>query len=504
MAFNTLRGIVNFSNATTGAIESMVDDYSNQTIAGNKVFSATLSASAFQSDAGSIVPPAITSITGDADERLIISDGDGTATAYAGLTFDGSSFNLTGHLTASYFSGSAVGLKEISLEPHKISTGLSASNLFYGNGFTASLAEGNQLIVSGGQGITAGSQGVTINFATNAGLSFVSDQLVIDPTATANLASLATADQFLIFDTNGSTPVNSATIATLTSYLQSTLGFTAPGGSVVNAIQTRASSTEFGGSSNFSFDGTLLQLTGNLAGHELSASIGISASSYQGPVVSIAGAPSAQCIGVWTDATTLQGDPQLTYDYNSEPSEERELTVAGNVSASVNISASSFYGDGSRLTGIVSTATASGDGVQFARRNDGEFTSVGHFRFNTGSGAADSYLTSSNLVVSYNTHLTGALYGGYKIKNSDYTLTSDDHYVYFNTTPVFNLTASLPAASDVDGIIYVIKNVGSGELRVAADGSDVIDGAAYDEGAVGWGLSVQSINGSAWAIIHRV
>ena len=45
MAYNVLKGNVQFINSTTGSIESMVDDYSDQTIAGVKTFSGILTAS---------------------------------------------------------------------------------------------------------------------------------------------------------------------------------------------------------------------------------------------------------------------------------------------------------------------------------------------------------------------------------------------------------------------------------------------------------------------------
>jgi len=115
MAYNTLRGTVNFSSSPTGSIESMVDDYSNQTIGGSKVFSSTLSASAVTINAGSLVPPAITSISNDGANRILVSDGDGTATADAGFTFNGTRMSTTTELTASVFSGSGAGLTSVSL-----------------------------------------------------------------------------------------------------------------------------------------------------------------------------------------------------------------------------------------------------------------------------------------------------------------------------------------------------------------------------------------------------
>ena len=97
MAYNTLCGTVNFCD-DSGSIESMVDDYSNQTIAGRKTFSTPVTASAFY-DSTSGAPLTITairSISGDGAKRVVVSDGDGTGTCYSTLTYDGST------LTASY------------------------------------------------------------------------------------------------------------------------------------------------------------------------------------------------------------------------------------------------------------------------------------------------------------------------------------------------------------------------------------------------------------------
>ncbi len=46
MAYNIVKGKVQFSDSTTGSIESMVDTHSNQTVAGVKTFSNPITASA--------------------------------------------------------------------------------------------------------------------------------------------------------------------------------------------------------------------------------------------------------------------------------------------------------------------------------------------------------------------------------------------------------------------------------------------------------------------------
>ena len=123
MAYNILKGTVEFTGEN-GSLENTVDLQSNQTIDGNKVFVQTLSASAFSSDAGAIVPPAITSISSDGANRVLTSDGDGTATAEANVTITNNS------LTASFFSGSGVGLTD--LQAFQVAGQLSASQIHIG------------------------------------------------------------------------------------------------------------------------------------------------------------------------------------------------------------------------------------------------------------------------------------------------------------------------------------------------------------------------------------
>ena len=82
-----------------------------------------------------------------------------------------------------------------------------------------------------------------------------------------------------------------------------------------------------------------------LDGASLSSSANISASAFYGDgsnltgiVPDISGTPANNEIAVWTDADTLEGEGKLTFDGSV-------LTVTAGVSASVNVSASAFYGD---------------------------------------------------------------------------------------------------------------------------------------------------------------
>jgi hypothetical protein len=429
MAYNTLRGTVNFSSSPTGTIESMVDDYSDQTIAGIKTFSSVISGSSFwNTTTGTEVgSAAISSITGDGANRLIVSDGDGTATCNATLTFS------AGALSASYFSGSGDGLYAVSLATGKVTGSLSAANISYGNGLDAS---GVQLVVDPGDGISVDGTGVAVDTAANGGLSFSSNELLVDPFAATNKAALSAADAFLIADTDASNTLKKVSGSAIQTYMQNTLTFSTPGGPD-NSIQTK-SGTSFAGSGNLTFDGTTLGLSG-----QLSASIGISASVYQG--------------------------------------------------------------NGSQLAGVVASATAGRGELVFPDVTDGQLTGNGALVFNSGSGGAqNAYLTSSNLVINYDTHLTGALYKGYTFRNTNYTISEDDQVVYFDTA-LQPLTASLPNAGDSDGIVLIVKNVGtSNDLLVSASiGSNTLDSSTYDIVPPAGAITLQAILGTKWVVTSR-
>ena len=78
MAYNVLKGNVQFINSDSGSIESMVDDYSNQTIAGVKTFSSPVTASAFFNSSGGgspIVSSPINELFGAGEDRVAIFSG---------------------------------------------------------------------------------------------------------------------------------------------------------------------------------------------------------------------------------------------------------------------------------------------------------------------------------------------------------------------------------------------------------------------------------------------
>ena len=266
MAYNILNGTVEFSNDTSGSIESMVNTWQAQTINGNKVFVQTLSASSFRSDAGVIVPPAITAIASDGANRVITSDGDGTATAHANVTIVGSA------LTASFFSGSGVGLTNV--RSTQLTGLISGSQLHIGAGLTAS---GDTIAVSASSGIAADATGVGIDLLGSHGLVFSGSQkLAIDPSnpaaVTAGGQSLSDDDSFIIYDLSR-TQTRKATANNIYSYINgklslSTAAITSYTNSGDNRIITSVNSNTVNAEANFTFDGSKLNLqgTGSITG----------------------------------------------------------------------------------------------------------------------------------------------------------------------------------------------------------------------------------------------
>ena len=260
MAYNILNGTVEFSG-TSGSIENMVNTWQAQTIDGNKVFAQTLSASAFSSNAGAIVPPAITSIASDGANRVITSDGDATATAHANVTIVGSA------LTASFFSGSGIGLTNV--RSTQLSGAIQGAQINKGNGLTGSTT----ISVQEYHGITVDSNGVSVDLMSSHGLVFSgsSNELAIDPSnpsaVTEGGQSLSDDDSFIIYDLSR-TQTRKASANNIFSYINgklSTPAITSYTNSGDNRIITSVNSNTVNAESRLTFNGStnFLFLSGN-------------------------------------------------------------------------------------------------------------------------------------------------------------------------------------------------------------------------------------------------
>ena len=287
-----IRDSVQFINSNTGSIESMVDDYSNQTIDGVKTFSQIITASlgvsssAYYGDGSGLsglTPVGVETYNSSGDNRILTSVDSTTIQGEANLIFDGSLLTVTGAISASStvsgseFYGSATGLTNI------------PTNQFVGNISAADLNLGD--------GVENSSGNLTLTLSASSGLSLSSAGLGVNPNDAVSIGAggLASDDEFLVADNNLSNALRKATITNLQTYMQSSLNFGGAAGSQ-HQIQFRDGAGSFAASSDLTFN----------------------------------------------DSTDI-------------------LNVTGKITASVHVSSSqvfatSFYGDGSNLTGIATNA----------------------------------------------------------------------------------------------------------------------------------------------------
>ena len=128
------------------------------------------------------------------------------------------------------------------------------------------------------------------------------------------------------------------------------------------SVQFNNGANGLGGSTDLIFESgstSELRLTGsmNIEG-DLSASVNISASAFYGDGSNLTGlttSPAGSDNQIqFNDSGDFGASGNLTFDGTS-------LSVTGDITASVNISASAFFGDGSSLTGISRTYSAKTD-----------------------------------------------------------------------------------------------------------------------------------------------
>ena len=202
MAYNVLKGNVQFINSDSGSIESMVDDHSNQTIAGIKTFSTVITASGFfnSSDGGSVlVSSPITTLFGAGEDRVAIFSGSSDLTASTGFTYNQTVLAVTGNISASAnvsgsgFYGSGIGLT--ALPAASITGQVSAANINIGNGLHNSST--TLAVTASDSSITVAGTGISINGAgSTSGLVVGGSGIRVDPNRGTAIGALASGDEF--------------------------------------------------------------------------------------------------------------------------------------------------------------------------------------------------------------------------------------------------------------------------------------------------------------------
>ena len=182
-------------------------------------------------------------------------------------------------------------------------------------------------------------------------------------------------------------------------------------------------------------------IIGNIVSGNLSTSDGSSIINV--PRVSNA-TNNALLTNVGGDANDLTCESNLKFDGSV-------LSVTGELTASLGVSASYIMGDGSRLTGI--TATGGGGGI---------FTEVnGTTAYTTSSINIGSTSTPSHpLAVVGIAQLSGGIIHQRVLKTADYTISTGDYYIGVDTAQNA-VTLTLPAAAvAMDGQTWIIKDEG--------------------------------------------
>jgi|TARA_R110000824_G_scaffold245004_6_gene434021 hypothetical protein len=476
MAYNILKGQVEFTGEN-GNLENTVDLNSAQSVGGVKNFTAAISASAFYNSNGAQVsPPLVTAITNAAATRVAFFNSATTIGGHANLTYaDGS-----GLLSATLYSGSAAGLTNI--RTNQFQGLISASNLVLGDGVKS---DSGVLAVSGGAGIVINAGGIKPSLDTYGGLNFNVTTLMVDPGQTYDISnggqSLASGDKMLVQDIAGANPnaptLRSLTVGTLSTYLQNNLSFS-PITIYNNPAQYRllagdGVSNAVTGLSALTFDGNTLALTGLLSVERSSptaAEFTHGANNAVGAVINLvnsragnAGQANDFCGGV----TFKAPDSGATLSQYSK--------------VSTRISSPTDGQESGRMIFEVTTAGTS------------------NTTYLTLDGARNSLTSSVNTLVQAKLHQSGAVYKKHNEQSVNYALTATDNVVIMNTTNG-DLTASLPAAATVDGIVYMIKNSQNNNLVIDPNGAETIDGAAFISGPTGRAWTITAFQG-VWLIM---
>lgn len=168
----------------------------------------------------------------------------------------------------------------------------------------------------------------------------------------------------------------------------------------------------------------------------------------------VANATTDNLLTVGANANQMVGESNLTFNGSV-------LNLNGALTASIGVSASIFYGDGSQLTGI-SNAMGSTYSVQ-VKQGDGSISGSSTFSF------------QSNVLT-----IGGGLILSRRFTNTSITASITDYYIGASTQNG-PLSIRLPAASLLgNGQTYVVKDeygaANTNNVTILASGSQTIDG----------------------------
>ena len=422
----SVTGHISSSAAITG---SALHAANSNTVIDTTHFSSSLpvSASSFWANGVQITSGggggAISTYNNAADNRVITSVDSNTVQGEANLTFDGDRLTVAGDINMSGMTGSAIS-GTLSMLDLKNGT-LQVGNEEVGTGITVKIRSVTDsdvpLIVKSPSHDTI--LAVTGSGKVAVGGVYVDAKFNITGSNEEKFLAIKSTDVNPVLEVDNnhlSASVNISASAFFGSGQHLTnlpsAAITTYNSAADNRIITSVNSTTVQGESGLTFDGSVLNVTGDVSGsgvlsaNEIKCSGSVTAVSFAGDGSALTGLPSAAIstyntsgdnrIVTSVNSTTVQGEENLTFDGET-------LTVTGDLTASVgmvsahiassghisaslgitgsalhagnfttvidtthvssslNVSASGFYGDGSGLTGLasaaISTYNTSGD-----------------------------------------------------------------------------------------------------------------------------------------------
>ena len=371
MAYNVLKGSVQFINSNSGSIESMVDDHSDQTIGGIKTFSSaitasggisstTYSATSVNSTSGSFAHLTVSSSVnqtpllilekGETESSFIEFKKEGVkhaeikannvetfiikteATSYPIWFQQAGNYPLKFQDNKATFESYPVHVSQsLHVTGSSFINNLSASNeisasAFFGSGqgLTNILASGLNL----GNGVENSGGDLAAKLSASSGLSLTSAGLGVSPNNAISIGAggLSSNDEFIVADNDKSNALRKATITNLQTYMQGNLNFGGAAGSQ-HQIQFRDGAGSFAASSDLTFNDSTDIL--NVIG-KITASVHVSSSQIY----------AGELYGNGTGVTQVQ-KIGFTFPYTASFNvSEQSHIVAVNTSGSSHITAS--------------------------------------------------------------------------------------------------------------------------------------------------------------------
>ena len=325
MAYNVLKGNVQFINSDSGSIESMVDDYSDQTIAGIKTFTNQLTASGgfrgsvdVRSPSGIFTELAVSNkIThnGDTDTFIHLTDDDINIQA-GGLNFIDITQDTVSEITFNeegadidfrvegdsnthllYVNGGTnkVGIGGVPDHTLTVAGDISASvnvsaSVFHGSGAGLSGIPAGALNL--GDTLDNDSGELIVDLSSSGGLESTATGLKVNPSVAVQKTSPVNADKFLLADSAASNTTKYITYEHLSNGITSVITTFPPNGSDGNVQIKNGSAFQGPNELNFNTSTNILTVTGKVTASIHVSSSQVFATSFHGDGSNLTGLAS--------------------------------------------------------------------------------------------------------------------------------------------------------------------------------------------------------------------